>query len=208
MSGGDQLHVLQVSDKKQAWFHRASEADDADPFSPVISLVAREIERLGVQPARVATLGFCCGAYAAVRVGLGLGAARVLAFSPQVYIHPDERRDRQLLPAYFDHTLESLRDAGACPLDSLVSVLRKAAPRLSSRNDAVLVELHIGADAVEDVQEVLLFTEELRELDPDVLLNVSVSVHTHPGCGHAVPYCLRNAGTLQELLWGHLCGLN
>ena len=28
-------------------------------------------------------IGFCCGAYAAIRVGVELGAARVLAFSPQ-----------------------------------------------------------------------------------------------------------------------------
>jgi len=127
-----------------------------------------------------------------------------MAFSPPVYIHLDERAGRRIAPSYFDHVLESFRDAGNCPLDSLVTVLRSAASQLGQNN--ICLQLHIGEDAVEDVHEVRTFMEELKGLDAEAMRSVTVSVHTHEGSGHAVPHFLRSAGRLQELLWsGLLC---
>lgn len=197
------IQLLQVRDELGAWYHRDS-GDGVDPFFEATVFVKEEIECFSVKPQRVATLGFCCGGYAAIRIGMSIGASHILAFSPQVFINPDERRLRHFPLVYFDSILESFQEAENCPLESLVRVFEM---RNHVKNLPTSIEIHIGADAKADVLEMFSFVDELKELNSKSKSagNFSLCIHVHHGCGHAVPAFLKSQGKLQDTLWNHLC---
>ena len=185
----DSFSGLLVSDSDLAWFLRVPTGiDEEDAFDPVISLVWQEIESLNHKPSRVLTIGYCRGGYAAIRVGAALKADGVLAFAPQCFLLPEKRRELDLPAAYYDGCLASLQRVGA-PLESLAAVL--------SRSDigGGRIEIHVGADSFGDVAEV-----EALMRDEAVTARINVGVHVHAGCGHEVPLCLKQAGTLAPLL--------
>ena len=159
--GAGNLDGMLVSDSEVAWFLRAPpvsiDMQSFDAYDPVVSLVRRELERL--RPRRLYTVGYCRGGYAAVRAGVSLGAHKVLAFSPQVYIDPAERACHGIPAAYFDEHLAGLRDAGA-PLESLASVL--ARPHPGSASPALQVDIHVGSDDLGGMQEVAALKEALQ----------------------------------------------
>ena len=54
-----------------------------------VELISREAERLGIPPERVLTMGTSMGAIAALFIGLGAGAGRIVAGAPAVRIATD-----------------------------------------------------------------------------------------------------------------------
>ena len=157
------------------------------------SYVQREIQRL--QPERLLTIGYCRGGYAAVRAGVVLGADSVLAFSPQCFIDPAERKMLGLPATYYDCFLNALKEADA-PLDSLSSVLsRTTCARHTS------IELHVGAQDVGGVAGRLSSTKSgTLGLRIAASSRVEISVQTHVGCGHEVPAGLKQSGDSIQLL--------
>ena len=118
--------TLFVRDPQQAWYLRAntppaavtaateaesdlplptSELED-DAFASVLDLVLLEIRAL--RPTRLVCIGASMGGYAALRAGLSLGAAAVIAFGPQIFIDPAEREALGLPAMFFDSTLRML----------------------------------------------------------------------------------------------------
>ena len=199
--GTSMLDGMLVSDSELAWFLRApaeslAEASDDDAYAPVVALVRRELERL--RPRRLYTVGYCRGGYAAVRAGIALGAHKVLAFSPQVYIDPAERACHGLPAAYFDDHLAGLRDASA-PLDSLASVIaRRCAGGDSS---TMQIDIHMGSEDVGGVLEMAALKEALQHCAASSRWpGLSVVAHEHAACGHEVPLCLKQAGRLMPVL--------
>ena len=88
-------HALFLKDPHEAWYLRAAKAasstafggdGNGDEYANVTAVVAQEVRRL--RPRRLVTIGASMGGYAAVRVGLALGADAVLAFGPQVVFCP------------------------------------------------------------------------------------------------------------------------
>lgn len=192
LQNSHRLGGLLVGDSETAWFLRQDEAS-ADAFDPVVELVQREIQRL--QPERLLTIGYCRGGYAAVRAGVVLGADSVLAFSPQCFIDPAERKMLGLPATYYDCFLNALKEADA-PLDSLSSVLsRTTCARHTS------IELHVGAQDVGGVAEMAAFHKEWNSrAENRGASRVEISVQTHVGCGHEVPAGLKQSGGLIQLL--------
>jgi hypothetical protein len=69
-----------------------------------------------------------------------------------VFLNPVERRERELPRAYFDWYLEKIKEAAnAAPMNSLVTVLANCEPSVDTA-----IEMHVGAGADLDVQEVNL----------------------------------------------------
>ena len=196
----DSISGLLVSDSELAWFLRVPNPDagDNDAFEPVISLVRQQIESLRHKPARVLTVGYCRGGYAAIRVGVALRVDKVLAFAPQIYLLPEQRREIGLPAAYYDECLASLKRAGA-PLESLAAVLARSdtggCDAASSMR--VRIEIHVGADSSGDVAEAGAL---MQDEEAATARFGNISVHAHDGCGHEVPLCMRQAGTLAPLL--------
>ena len=203
------ISAILVSDAETAWFIRDNGVGDS--FGPVVSLLRVELERR--RPQKLLVIGYCRGAYAAVRAGVELGADKILAFSPQCFIHPQQRRELSLPPAYFDEMLEALHRADA-PLESLASVLRRTDLH-EGGSLGTEVALHVGGDAVGDAREVALLLaaleaaqqqEEVEELaiQPAALPArgglVAVTSHVHAGCGHELPLALKGQGLLLPLL--------
>jgi dienelactone hydrolase len=207
--GTSNLDGMLVSDSELAWFLRAPpglsagtirvgrDAEDFDAYAPVVALVRRELEH--VRPRRLYTVGYCRGGYAAVRAGVALGAQKVLAFSPQIYVDPAERAQLGLPATYFDEHLAGLRDAGA-PLESLASVM---AHRCDGGGDslAIQIDIHVGSEDPGGVQEVAALKEALERCAASLKWpGLSVVAHEHAACGHEVPLLLKQAGTLMPLL--------
>ena len=167
-------HTLFLRDPLQAWYLRGSAS--ADPFASTWAIIALDIEWL--RPSRVICIGASMGGYAAVRCGMAIGAisstvetVEVLAFGPQVFLHPSERATLQLPQMSFDPALDRLYRAAskampgrgaapvlAFPLSSLVRLaaelhlLRKTAAVRASV--CVRVHIHVGGQAPSDVKEV------------------------------------------------------
>lgn len=113
-------HALFVRDPMQSWYLRRLRGDNeaADPFASVVALLRRELAFL--RPARVVTIGASMGGYAAIRAAVMLNAHLAVAFGPQVFLHPDERRHLKLPWQVMDSPLEGLhRDAAAVGIHHL-----------------------------------------------------------------------------------------
>jgi hypothetical protein len=184
---GEHTHCMLVSDSELAWFLRTPDEADADAFAPVVALVRREVVRR--RPRRLYTIGYCRGAYAAVRAGVALGADSVLAFAPQCTLCPSDRRQRSLPTVYYDGTLDALAQASV-PLESLASVLMR------SSSHGTRIALHVGADDACDVRDATLLVSELEQSG----CPIAVAAHVHPDCGHEVPMWLKRQQLLVPLL--------
>ena len=78
-------HALFLKDPLKSWYLFGLDTDDCASFDSVVQVIAAEVRAL--QPRRLVIVGVSMGAYAAVRAGVALGAAAVLALAPQVTIH-------------------------------------------------------------------------------------------------------------------------
>jgi len=190
----EKLSALLVTDDEMTWFLRSTE-DGGDPFGPVVKLVSDEVEYL--QPKHLVTFGYCRGGYAAVRAGVALGATSIFALSPQVFIDPVERRERELPRAYFDWYLEKIKGATDTPMDSLVSVLAGECGRNTD------IQVHVGAGADLDRQEVEMLEKEVQISSA----NHTVSIHVHAQCGHELPLDLKTSNRLYPLLMRMFVGV-
>ena len=204
----DMLRGLLVSDSDLTWFLRApleeEEGESSDAYSAVISMVKHEIAKR--RPARLLTLGYCRGGYAAIRCGLALNASRILAFSPQCYLHPEERSSKGLPPSYYDGHLEALMKVDA-PMDSLEEVLTRRAKVDAA---AIEIDLHVGGDCEGDVLETSKLVSWWKESSSKECGSPSSSIklshHVHDRCGHELPLNLKQNGQLVPLLRGWLNG--
>ena len=166
-------HTLFLRDPLQAWYLRGG-STSSDPFASTWAIIALDIKRL--RPSRVVCIGASMGGYGAARCGMAIGAAsstveyvEVLAFGPQIFLHPSERTALHLPEMSFDSALDRLyraaskavpgRDAArvlAFPLASLVCLAaelhrqKEATPTAPS----VRVQIHVGSQAPSDVKEV------------------------------------------------------
>ncbi|KOO27292.1 aspartyl asparaginyl beta-hydroxylase [Chrysochromulina tobinii] len=148
-------YALFVRDASRSWYCRGlgdgafGDAAAGDTFESMVAGLRAEIDRLA--PARVVTIGSSMGGYAAIRAGIALNADRAVAFSPQVLLHPDERRGAALEPMHFDELLSWLRLAASAEgfaMRSLVEAVREAPPSIFTA-----VEVHVGASEHGDVYE-------------------------------------------------------
>ena len=157
------------------------------------------------------------GGYAALRAGLALGAAAVLAFGPQVFIRPTERDALALPWMFFDRTLCRLAPVCASEgvrMDALTAVEPLGVGAWGapvSRTATVAVEVHVGEDAHGDVREAAMLREAMRlrgegesvaSAGAAELPRVELIVHAR--MGHALVKDLRDGGALDALLAKHL----
>lgn len=175
-------------------------------------------ELLALRPARLVTIGASMGGYAAVRAGLALGASSVLAFGPQVFIHPTERHALALPWMFFDGTLRRLEAVCASEgvrMDSLTAIEPCGAGERSTAAAmaaATTVEIHVGEEATGDVREGAMLREAMTlrgedkgtDTHPSRLACVELIVHAR--MGHALVKELRDGGALDVLLAKHLVG--
>eukprot|EP00959_Pyramimonas_sp_CCMP1952_P098951 2068484-Pyramimonas_sp.AAC.1 len=144
------------------------------------------------------------GGYAAIRAGVALGATSIFALSPQVFIDPTERRERELPRAYFDWYLEKMKDAMVAPMESLVSVLGTCLPSVNTR-----IHVHVGAGADLDRQEVEMLEKEVHRARQDLGGNsILISTHVHEQCGHELPLDLKMQNKLDPLMKRMLTGVH
>ena len=165
-------------------------------------------------------VGASVGGYAALRAGLALSAipplhrtarhARpvstpisILAFGPQVFLDPTERRALDLPAMFFDFQLNEMHcEASLAKVDVLAAHAMWTQQAQAERADAPTasscmptIEVHVGGCAVGDVREAALLREALTLAD-----GPRVAVHVHEGLSHALVKDLRDAGVLDGLL--------
>ena len=172
-------HALFLKDPEQAWYLRGG-TDTADAYAGVTALVAQEVQAL--RPRRLVLVGASMGGYAAIRVGLALGADVVLAFGPQVFIDPAERAALDLPHAFFDAKLRALEAAGVPLRPSLVALVsrRSASPadgggladgtpqqRLHRATTTTRLMLHVGGNCSGDVTEAALLQRAATEAEEE-----------------------------------------
>ena len=195
-------HALFVRDPFQSWYLRAclTEDGDVDPYASLIALLRHEVAVL--RPTRIVTIGASMGGYAAIRAGAALGAHTTIAFGPQIFLHPDERRLLELPLAVMDPPLETLqRDAAAVGIQlekqSLCVVLGKA--RALSAGEPTTS----GTDVVMHVGD---WPRGGDNLEARLLLEVlgRGKVYLHHKHGHNLAFGLRENGFLEPLLRAHL----
>ena len=206
-------HTLFVKDSKQAWYLLGLSDGEAS-FGAVIAAVRTECDVL--QPERLVTVGASMGGYAAIRVGLALGASTVLAFAPQVFLQRPLRQILQLPSSSFDTALAAAAVACAASgveMPSLTAYVGEvgagdvdcaAAPKEQRRwharaCDVSTVELHVGSAAKGDVREAMLLRQAASLSRP-----LSIRVHVHHNLAHALVRDLRSTGELDSLLRGAL----
>ena len=190
--------------------------ETADAFDSLLSHLEAEIALL--QPVRVLTIGASMGGYAAVRAGLAVGAAGILAFGPQIFVHPTHRAALALPYMFFDDPLAELqaeaREAGV-PTESAFACWHRRCSLLTPPTQPVtqpVIEVHVGEDAPSDVLEATLLREAMAMASEPFLdcpaqglgqrgrRQPTVSVRVHAGLGHSLAKDLRDAGHLAALL--------
>jgi len=190
--------------------------ETADAFDSLLSHLEAEIALL--QPVRVLTVGASMGGYAAVRAGLAVGAAGILAFGPQIFVHPTHRAALALPYMFFDDPLAELqaeaREAGV-PTESAFACWHRRCSLLTPPTQPVIqpvIEVHVGEDAPSDVLEATLLREAMAMASERFLectaqglgqrgrRQPTVSVRVHAGLGHSLAKDLRDAGHLAALL--------
>ena len=158
------------------------------------------------------------GGYAAVRAGLAVGAAGILAFGPQIFVHPTHRAALALPYMFFDDPLAELqaeaREAGV-PTESAFACWHRRCSLLTPLTQPVtqpVIEVHVGEDAPSDVLEATLLREAMAMASEPFLdcpaqglgqrgrRQPTVSVRVHAGLGHSLAKDLRDAGHLAALL--------
>mmetsp|Transcript_66307 Transcript_66307/g.110153 ORF Transcript_66307/g.110153 Transcript_66307/m.110153 type:complete len:483 (+) Transcript_66307:14-1462(+) len=180
------IHALFLVDTEQTWFLRAN---SRDAFDEVVHEMQQEVSQLC--PRRIVTVGASMGGYAAIRVGLAIGASSVLAFGPQVYLCPQERvQFVGETPDFFAADLHRCATSGL-QMESLITAMARCDSSASH-----LVEVHCGAEAASDVREARLLQEALP----------SVRVCVHCGVGHGITIALKGNGMLVGMLRRHLAG--
>ena len=100
-------HALFVRDLLQSWYIRHAAPPSKDAFDSVLRLLRHEIGAL--RPSRIVVFGASMGGYAAIRAGVALGADLVVAFGPQVFVDPEQRRMLALPLGVMDPPLEALQ---------------------------------------------------------------------------------------------------
>jgi len=202
----------------QAWYLRAhrgasGSANTLDSFDAVLDVVRAELAAL--QPTRLVTIGASMGAYAAIRAGLALDATAVLAFGPQVFIHPAERDALALPWMFFDGTLSRLEAACAAEgvrMDALTAVEPRGAGAWDGAPvvPTTTVEVHVGEEAHGDVREGAMLREAMMlrgegaGATADAAKQPRVELIVHARMGHALVKDLRDGGALDALLVKHL----
>ncbi|KAL3933473.1 MAG: hypothetical protein SGPRY_000264 [Prymnesium sp.] len=167
-------HALFVRDREEMWYLRAP-TEDGDLasserwYDAVIGLVTGELERLC--PHRVITIGASMGGYAAIRVGIAVGAAVVVAFGAQVVLEPEERALVELPAAFYDCKLRQMQSRGV-RMQSLTSALE--AQKKEYRQQRTLLELHVGGNCSGDVTEAALLQAAATSASYHVDVNVTV----------------------------------
>ena len=180
-------HSLFVRDSHRRWFLRGGD----DEFAAILRLLAPHLQRL--RPKHIVTLGASAGGYAAIRAGIALGAAAVLAFGPQVVIAPGERAALQLPGGFYDRALRETAAAGV----RMGSLIHAAAG--ASAATATAVEIHTGRLCPGDVREARLLQQAVAGAGS----GVSVAVHVHRGLSHMVASGIGAEGFLEPLLRKH-----
>ena len=167
-----------------------------------------------LKPTRVVTIGASMGAYAAIRAGLSLGAASILAFGPQVFIDP-AARDALALPwMFFDETLRRLGvvcAAEGVSMEPLTAIEPRGVCAWEGRPDSgalgcTTVEIHLGEEATGDVREAAMLREAVatRCREPPGSERCRVELLVHKRLGHALVKDLRDGGALEDLMAKHL----
>ena len=207
-------YALFVRDASRSWYCRGlgdgafGDAAAGNTFESMVAGLRAEIDRLA--PARVVTIGSSMGGYAAIRAGIALNADRAVAFSPQVLLHPDERRGAALEPMHFDELLSWLRLAASAEgfaMRSLVEAVREAPPSIFTA-----VEVHVGASEHGDVYEAerLQAAVDERHAAGDggggggggvASRALSCTTFVHANRSHNLVLQLRDAGELYEMLF-------
>ena len=180
-------------------------------FDSVLQLV--RIELLHLQPEQLVTIGASMGGYAAIRVGLSLGASSVLAFGPQVFIDPIEREALALQGMFFDEVLSKLKNTCAAEgmaMTPLTAIEAQGVGAWESSSTpgarvATAIEIHVGGDASGDVREAAMLREcvAANAIRRGVPARCRVQVIVHARLGHALVKDLRDADALAPLLDTH-----
>jgi hypothetical protein len=157
-----------------------------DTAADVRAFLETIIRRSGAD--RVVMAGASAGGYAALLFGAWCGAHEVLAFSPQTFIDPDNRRR-----AGDDRWAEQINNlhrtmTGRSPTLDLFGVLHAGC-------GDTRFQIHVSGDDQLD----LLHAEHIADCP-------GVNVVTHTAGGHRLVKTLRDRGLLQPMLTAALSG--
>ena len=179
-------------------------------FEGMVEVLRAEVD--SVRPRRLVTIGSSMGGYAAVRAGVLLGADLAVAFSPQVFIDLNERRQIGLRPVPIDDNFQWLQIVAACEgigLPSLVDAVRSAPASCKTR-----LVVHVGGVDYNDVREAKLLHEAVEECTRHRLRRgtpaagaghgMTFDLSVHPGREHNLVVELRDQGQLHDMLCGWL----
>jgi hypothetical protein len=159
---------------------------------------------------------------AAISMGVALGAHTVVAFGPQVFLCPQQRRSLALPFAVMDMPLEALQRSAkaegiALEAQSLIALLTLVGPGLLPRvaQAVTRVVVHVGTHPKGDLLEARMLQEAVRQqamgqqatgLTPGLTraADLIVDVHEHTRHGHNLAFALRTDGYLEPLLAAHI----
>ena len=190
-----------LRDVLRAWYLRGI-GESGHDFESVLEMLRREI-RL-IQPRRVVTIGCSMGGYAALRAAIALRAAAAVAFAPQVYVRPDERRGLQLPKMGFDPLLESLAVVGVeegFALPSIVECIREASAASLTEVEpeiGTMLEVHVGGLCPGDVHEARALESAVHEYGERLSLRCKCTLHAQRE--HCLAADMRDTGELHEVL--------
>lgn len=171
-------------------------------FESMIRTLQSEIDIL--KPARVVTLGSSMGGYGALRAGLALNADVAVAFSPQVFIDWEKRKQLFESPTVswpifgFEKcliTLKRVASVTGVPLMSLVDAVQAAGSHTKTR-----LEVHVGSKEPEDIQEARLLKDAVERTQAATGNDLSMDLKVHEGLDHNLVRNLKQTGQLHELL--------